>query len=159
VRGRGGLLGARPCRAALPAALAGEGTDGSVAAQSLIYAGEGRAAAVLGAATRIRLEAEAEAAGDLGSSSARRERTGGGSDHLWWGRSPSLPPPLTRGDATKGEDADAASASRLEGELVARVAAAAAAACRSSAMAPPRGVRAAGAAASSFPLLLPPRRR
>ena len=59
-----------------------------------------------------------------------------------------MPPPLTRGDATKGEDADAASASRLEGELVARVAAAAAVACRSSAMAPPappRGVCAAGA--------------
>jgi hypothetical protein len=94
--------------------------------------------------------------GDLGSSSARRERTGGGSDHLGWGRRPSLPP-STRGGETKGEDADAASASRLDGELVAP-ARVAAVACRSSAMAPPRGVSVAGAASSST-LLLPRRRR
>jgi len=64
-----------------------------------------------------------------------------------------LPPP-TRGEATKGEDADAASASRLDGELEARVAAAAAVAYRSSAMArpppPPRGV-----GAGVQPLFLP----
>ena len=103
MRGRGGLLGARPCRAALPAALAGEGTDGSVAAQSLIYAGEGRAAAVLGAATRIRLEAEAEAAGDLGSSSGR----GAGVTTSGWGlgAEPVLAP-STRGDATIQNSAD-----------------------------------------------------
>lgn len=81
MRGRGGLLGARPCRAALPAALAGEGTDGSVAAQSY-YAGEGRAAAVPGAATRTRLEAEA--AVDLGSSSGR----GAGVTTSGWGARP-----------------------------------------------------------------------
>jgi hypothetical protein len=100
-------------------------------------------------ATRIRYETEA--ASDLGSSKARRDRTGGGRDHRWWrgreARGPSLPPP--RGEATRGAEADAVSASRLDGEPEARVAAAVA--CRSSAMAlaPPRCVSAGIAAAAN----------
>jgi hypothetical protein len=86
-------------------------------------------------ASRIRYEARAE--GDLGSSSARRERTGAGRGHLWWSggeerSAPSLPPsPPPRGEGRNGEEADAAaSVSRLTGELDARAAAAASARSR-----------------------------